>query len=122
MEKILIVDDQPIICELLSSLFSSDAMVKTSENLEDAMAALCQQDFSLVISDLSLKGRNGREGFAILNYIRSKSPNTKVIIMTGVSTADTKQEALTLGAAHFLAKPFDVSHFLSIVNSVRGVI
>ncbi|MDA8242144.1 MAG: response regulator [Nitrospiraceae bacterium] len=122
MEKILIVDDQPLICELLSSLFSSDAMVKTSENLEDAMAALCQQDFSLVISDLSLKGRNGREGFAILNYIRSKSPNTKVIIMTGVSTADTKQEALALGAAHFLAKPFDVPHILSIVNTVRGVI
>ena len=121
MEKILIVDDQPAICEFLSSLLSFDAMVKTSGSLEDAKLALSQHKFGLVISDLSLKGRSGREGFELLSYIRSNSPRTKVIIMS-LRSHEIKEEALKLGAAQFLEKPLDVSHFLSKVNSVRGVI
>ena len=120
MGKILIVDDQPAICQFLSTLFSSHAMVKTSESLEDAMLALSQDNFSLVISDLSLKGRNGKEGFELLSYIRSKRLSTDVIIMTGLGTEEIKKDALRLGATHFFEKPFDIRHLLSKVNTILG--
>jgi len=120
MAKILIVDDQPEICELLSTLFSSNTMVKTSRSLEEAVLALSQHNFDLVISDLSLKGRNGTEGFELLSHIRSKSPSTEVIIMTGSGTDEIKKNAIRLGAAHFFEKPIDTRSLLSQVNTILG--
>ncbi len=118
MVTILIVDDQPNICEFLSSLFSSYDAVKTARSLQDAKSALSQHNFSLVISDLSLKGRNGKEGFELLSYIRSKGSDTKVIIMTGTGTDDIKNEALRLGAVHFFEKPFDTHNLIAKVNTI----
>jgi len=116
MAKILVVDDQPFVCDLFSKVFAKFATVITSSSLEDAQNAICQHKFELVISDLSLTENVGREGFALLEYVRATSPNTKVIIMTGVGKDDTRDEALKLGAVHFLQKPFSLRHLLSEIR------
>ncbi len=116
MRKILIVDDQPFICDLFSKVLSDSATVITSCSLEEAQNVLSQQRFELVISDLSLTEDTGREGFTLLEHIRATFPDTKVIIMTGVGEDNTKNEALRLGAVHFLKKPFSLRNLLTEIR------
>ncbi len=116
MRKILIVDDQPFICDLFSKVLANSATVITSSSLEEAQNILSAHEFDLVISDLSLTEDAGREGFTLLEHIRATCPDTKVIIMTGVGTDHTKDEALKLGAVHFLKKPFSLQNLLSEIR------
>jgi DNA-binding NtrC family response regulator len=116
MPKILVVDDQPFVCDLFSKVLARFAAVITSSSLEDAQNVISEHKLDLVISDLSLTENVGREGFALLEYVRATSPNTKVIIMSGVGTDNTRDEALKLGAAHFLQKPFSLRHLLSEIR------
>jgi len=116
MHKILVVDDQPFVCDLFSKVLSEFATVITSNSLEHAQNVLSKHRFDLVISDLSLTEDVGREGFELLEHVRTTSPNTKVIIMTGVDTDNTRAEALKLGAVHFLNKPFSVNRLSAEVR------
>ncbi len=113
MQKVLIVDDQPFVCDLFLKILAKCATVITSDSLKDAQNLLSEHKFDLVISDLSLTEDVGREGFELLEYVRTTSPNTKVIIMTGVGTDETREEAFKLGAVHFLHKPFSLRNLLA---------
>ncbi len=120
MQKILVVDDQPFICDLFSKVLANSATVITSSSLEEAQNVLLEHRFELVISDLSLTEEAGREGFALLEHVRATCPHTKVIIMTGVGTDNTKDEALKLGAVHFLKKPFSLRNLLTEIRPFLG--
>lgn len=120
MPRILVVDDQPFVCDLFLKVLSKFATVITSGSLEEAQKALSECKFDLVISDLSLTDNTGREGFELLEYVRNTSPDTKVIIMTGVGSNNTRDEALRLGAVHFLQKPFSLRHLLSEIRPYFG--
>ena len=119
MAKILIVDDQPSIRELLSHILKKVSTVVTSHSLEDALTTLSVHKFDLVISDLRLDRSDGREGLELLRHIREASPETKVIIMSGYGTEAVKNEASRLGAACFIDKPINLSHLLSRVQSLN---
>ena len=116
MRKILIVDDQPFICDLFSKVLAKSATVLTSSSLEEAQNVLSAHRFDLVIADLSLTEDSGREGFTLLEHVRTTCPDTKVIIMTGVGSENTKDEALRLGAVHFLKKPFSLRNLLTEIR------
>jgi len=116
VQKILIVDDQPFICDLFSKVLANSANVTTSSSLEEAQNVLSEHRFDLVISDLSLTEDAGREGFTLLEHVRTTCPDTKVIIMTGVGTDNTRDEALRLGAVHFLKKPFSLRNLLTEIR------
>jgi DNA-binding NtrC family response regulator len=120
MAKILIVDDQSSIRELLSQLLRKVSTVITSHSLEDAQTVFLTDKFDLVISDLRLDRSDGREGLELLCYIREVSPDTKVIIMSGYGTEAVKNEAYRLGAACFIEKPINISHLFSKVQSLTA--
>ncbi len=120
MLKILIVDDQSTILATLSYMLRKIATVIPSESLKEAEAALSRDKFDLVISDLRLTGTDGKEGLELLRHVRTTSPETKVIIMTGYGSDAVKKEAYALGAMHFYEKPIDISHLLSQVQSMNG--
>ncbi len=120
MAKILIVDDQSSIRELLSHILRKVSTVMTSHSLEDAQTALLTNKFDLVISDLRLNRSDGREGFELLSHIRKVSPDSKVIIMSGYGNERLKNEAYRLGAAWFMEKPINISHLYSKVRSLTS--
>jgi DNA-binding NtrC family response regulator len=120
MVKILIVDDQSSIRELLSHILRKVSTVITSHSLEDARTALSNHAFDLVISDLRLNRAKGMEGFELLSYVREVSPQTKVIIMSGFGTEAVKNEAYELGAMCFLEKPINISHLYSKIQSLNS--
>ncbi len=119
MKKILIVDDEPTILMTLAHLLSSkDNVVITSNQIEEAEAALARYTFDLVIADIRLSGMYGIEGLELLSYIKKLSPSTEVIIMTAYGSDEIRESAYSRGAFHYYEKPIDIVHLISKVHTL----
>jgi two-component system response regulator HydG len=105
-QQILIVEDEPAMCELLTSFFSEKAhKVDTVQDGEHAVARLEEHDYALVITDIKLPGMSGLE---LLARIRVDWPEVAVIIMTAFSSISSAVEAMKLGAEDYIGKPFQL--------------
>jgi DNA-binding NtrC family response regulator len=103
---ILIVDDEPETCELLTEFCAAQGFrVATAYDGMTAIAALQRAvpPFPIVIADLHLPHA---DGFAVLEAARTASASCYVIIVTGYATIDGAVRAVQSGAYDFLAKPF----------------
>lgn len=105
-QRILIVEDEAPMCELLTSFFSEKAYtVDTAQDGEHAVARLQEQDYALVITDIKLPGMSGLE---LLARIRVDWPEVAVVIMTAFSSISSAVEAMKLGAEDYIGKPFQL--------------
>ena len=103
---ILIVDDEPNMRWVLGrALEQAGYTVFGADNGDDCLSVLGREPIDLVLLDLKLKGE---DGLTILRRIRERRPEVVVIILTAYGTVPTAVEAMQLGAADFLRKPFDV--------------
>jgi two-component system, NtrC family, response regulator HydG len=101
---ILIVDDQKNMRTTLSIMLrSSGHDVAEAKDGSEALEALDDEAYDLVITDL----RMGKlDGIAVLRHIREVSPLTEAIVMTAYGTIETAVEAMRLGAWDYIQKPF----------------
>lgn len=105
-QKILIVEDEPAMCDLLTAFFLEKAhKVDTVQDGEHAVARLEEHDYALVITDIKLPGMSGLE---LLARIRVDWPEVAVIIMTAFSSISSAVEAMKLGAEDYIGKPFQL--------------
>ena len=103
--KILVVDDNESICQLMDSMLSDEGYQVTTVFRGDTAMEMLQQDrFNLVLLDLMLPGMHGIE---ILRGMQDACPTTDAIMMTSTASLDTAVEALRLGAQDYLLKPFE---------------
>lgn len=113
MAKILVVDDEPkmtsLICGMLEDASHS---VTTTIDPADALKLIEQRGFDIVITDLSMPGVSGME---ILKKALSVD-GTDVIMMTAFGTVETAVEAMKLGAADYLTKPFSLDELTLLVD------
>ena len=101
---ILIVDDEPVICEGCRVALSDKGYSADSCNSgKDGIKALSNSDYDAVLLDMKLPDINGME---ILQFIKRETPRIYVIVMTGYSSVKNAVEAMKLGAFDYLAKPF----------------
>ncbi len=116
--KVLIVDDQAYICELLSQWLTSEGYeCAHASNGEDACKALQESDFSLLISDIMMPGMSG---MTLLSKVRKHYDDVAVIMATGVSDRKTAIQALKLGAYGYVIKPFDQNEVLiNVANALE---
>jgi Response regulator containing CheY-like receiver, AAA-type ATPase, and DNA-binding domains len=85
--NVLVVDDEPKLCDLLSSALSQNRIqVFTASNGLQALEVLEQEDIDLVISDWRMPGMDGPQ---LLAEIKQRYPNLPVIVMTAYSTVKT---------------------------------
>jgi two-component system, NtrC family, response regulator HydG len=113
-QRILIVEDEVPMCELLTSFFSEKAYnVDTAQNGEHAVARLREQDYALVITDIKLPGMSGLE---LLARIRVDWPEMAVVIMTAFSSISSAVEAMKLGAEDYIGKPFQLDELAITVE------
>ncbi len=114
MIKILIVDDEKPICDLIDINLSAAGYHCSS--VQDGLAAIDlieKEDFDLVLLDIMLPGA---DGFDIMEYIRPmKIP---VIFITARHDVHDKVKGLKLGAEDYLVKPFDVLELVARVEVV----
>jgi putative nucleotidyltransferase with HDIG domain len=111
--RILIVDDEHDITEVLSDLFSDDYDCKSAGSAEEALKRLQGEQFDLVISDITMPGMSGLE---MLPQVKSMSPNTVVVMISGMQTVESAIGALRLGAFDYLMKPFDLRQVEAVVK------
>jgi response regulator RpfG family c-di-GMP phosphodiesterase len=103
-KKVLIVDDEPHICDILEKFLKKKGYdVVRSGDGKDALAVVKNDAVDLVVTDIKMPGMSGVE---LLQEIRKYNSSIPVLITTGFPTLDTAIEALKLGAYDYLTKPF----------------
>ncbi|MBI2425939.1 MAG: sigma-54-dependent Fis family transcriptional regulator [Candidatus Hydrogenedentes bacterium] len=106
-DRILVVDDKPSMRHLLESAFVDLGLeVVTADSAEEAIIQIQKHRFSAVITDLNLPGENG---LAVLRAAKATLSDCEVIVITAFGTIETAVEAMRLGAADFITKPFQVA-------------
>src|SRR2546428_4980100 len=114
MPKILIVDDERSMRELLERVFQRQGYtVRVAEDGSVALDMIRSSVYDLVISDVKMPRLSGIE---LLTQCREFSPETMVIIMTAFATIDNAREAFKFGADDFIQKPFDIDELKLIVQ------
>ncbi len=116
-EHILIVDDEPYVCDILSQLFISEGYrVKAAVSGLEAIDLMKEKDFSLVISDIRLSDISGIE---VLRNARTLLKGVPVIMITGFAATESAVYALKLGAYDYMIKPLNLDE---VILSARRAI
>jgi len=104
--RVLIVDDEETICELLRDELSEDGCRCTiALNADDALFELDKREFDIALLDIKLPGISGMDLLQKMRIIRKDFP---VIMITAINDVDTAVEAMTLGAIDYVVKPLDM--------------
>lgn len=112
--KILIVDDELVICKSCEKIFhraGHDVTYATSG--KEAINILKSKTFDVVFTDLKMIDVGGME---VLQTIRQKYPETLVIVITGYATIASAVETMRSGAFDYLPKPFTPNELLAVLN------
>ncbi len=118
MAKIIIIDDEAAILELMSKLCrAAGHQVTGLQTGAEGLTALRAERPDLVIVDLRIGDVNGLD---IVRVCREEFPATSVIMVTGHGTVETAVEAMRLGAFDYLTKPFDLGDLIKTVNQALG--
>src|SRR5687768_6130287 len=105
--KLLIIDDEEQIRNLLADLFGDLYDCCTAGSAEEALAALSEQKFDLVVSDIDMGGMSGLE---LVPRVHSLSPDTVVVMISGNQDIEFAIEALRVGAFDYITMPIDLRH------------
>ena len=114
MKRILIVDDEQSMREVLAILLKKEGFdVLTAGSRAEAAAALTRCAVDMILTDVRLPDGDGIE---ILRHVKAASPETVVIVMTGYGTSADAVAARKLGAFAYLFKPFDVDEVRIVIR------
>jgi DNA-binding NtrC family response regulator len=115
MGKILIVDDEPNIRNILNVLLKKENyQVLVASSGEEGVKTAEQEDFDLAVLDINLPGINGIETMRQIKQIHS---NMNFVFITAHGTFSLAVEAIKNGGFNFVSKPFDNEEILGIINA-----
>lgn len=115
--RILVVDDEKVIREILSEFLTLEGyVVRSVEDGEKALTELRLRPYDLVISDLKMPRVSGLQ---LLERITEENINVLTVIMTGFGTVESAIEAMKKGAYDYILKPFKVEEVIHVVQ--RGL-
>jgi len=111
--RILIVDDEIEITEILADLLSEDYDCSRAGSAEEALTRLRDDEFQLVISDITMPGMSGLD---MIPHVKELAPDTVVVMISGMQTVESAISALRVGAFDYLMKPFDLRQVEAVVK------
>ena len=116
--KILLLDDEPIVLKRLKpALEKAGYEVEAFSRSLEASNRIKEKEFDIVITDLKMEGLDGME---FLTQVKSRSPATEVIVITGFATMETAKESFKKGVFDFLAKPFKLGEIQEVVTKAES--
>jgi DNA-binding NtrC family response regulator len=102
--QLLLLDDEPIVGKRLTpALVKIGCEVEVFQDPHAALARIKEKEFDIVVTDIRM---DEMDGMQVLEYVRDKSPRTRVIMITGYAMTAMAREAMEKGAFDFIAKPF----------------
>lgn len=111
--RVLIIDDEDQIRRLLLELLAGCYTCHDVSSAEDALNALGKETFDLVISDINMGDMSGLD---LVPHVRSISPDTVVVMISGQHGIETAIQAMRVGAFDYITKPLDVRHVEAAVE------
>jgi len=113
--RILVVDDEPALCELVQRYFSQEGYeCFTSFSGEEALGLMQRNHFDMVVTDIMMPGMSGID---LLIIIKSLYPDVAVLMISAVEDVRTSSQAVELGAYGYVLKPFSKGQLLIDVAS-----
>jgi putative two-component system response regulator len=103
--RVLIVDDEREIREMLCDLLGLDYDCEGASSAEEALVWLGLEKFKLIVSDITMGGMSGIE---MIPHALAASPESVVVMISGMQTIESAIEALRVGAFDYIMKPFDL--------------
>jgi DNA-binding NtrC family response regulator len=114
--KVLVVDDELIVLKSCRMVLEAEGFeVMMAGSAQEALAAIEAHAPGLLLVDVKMPVL---DGMYLMRQVRERQPGMPIIVMSGYSTRDTIREALDLGAATFIAKPFTPDELDDTVRSV----
>jgi DNA-binding NtrC family response regulator len=119
-KKVLVADDEAVVVNSIRKILSRKGFaVQEAFSCKDALAQVFAQDYDLVLLDMRMKDGNGMD---VLQKIKAKRPDLRVVIVTGYASIDTAVEAIQKGASDYMPKPFTPDELYTMTNRVLGAV
>jgi DNA-binding response OmpR family regulator len=116
MERVLIVDDDRELCELVGELLDGEGFsVEVSNRSEQGLARALSGEHSLVVLDVMMPGMNG---FEVLRRLRAEGSRLPVLMLTARGEDVDRIVGLEIGADDYLPKPFNSRELVARINAV----
>jgi len=113
--RILIVDDESAICAYLQDFLTRQNYATRAVNSgQEAIQAVSEAHFDIIFLDISLPDISG---YAVMDQIADRSPDSLIIMMTGYASIETAVKALRKGAYDYLRKPFNLDELLKTTHN-----
>jgi DNA-binding NtrC family response regulator len=113
--SILVVDDEEVVRRSYARILDElDCDAQAAADGEQALHAMEQRPFDVVLLDVRMPGAQGLD---VLKAIKQRWPASEVVIITGYPTLESARQALQLGACDYLAKPADPDE---VIDAARG--
>jgi len=116
VRKILLIDDEPdYLDKLVKSLEHNGFECRKMADSVQATKLLEREKFDVVITDISMPGRNG---FEVIEAVRSNNSAGTVIAISGQLDRNIEKEAISTGADAFIAKPIDLQTLIEFLGTI----
>jgi len=116
MAKILAVDDDLDMCQIISDILKEEGYSVNSSNTgEDALMKIKKNHYDLIVLDYRL---NGISGLVVLEKALQMRPSLQVMMISAFGDKSIKTRAGELGVGDFLDKPFDIKRLIQAVQDI----
>jgi len=114
--KLLVVDDEPIVCQACHRIFSRQGFdVEESTDAREGLSWAAEGDYSAVLLDIKMPVMDGLQ---FLAELRETKPDIPVMIMTGYPSIPNAASAVRLGASDYITKPFTPERITQAVRQI----
>ena len=114
--KILVVDDEADICEVLRFNLENEGFeVATAPSAEIALQLLANNEYHLILLDVMM---GGMSGFQLAQYLRSKGNQTPIIFLTAKDTENDMLTGFSVGGDDYISKPFSVKEIIARAKAI----
>jgi len=117
LQRILVLDDEGVVRSVTADILREEGYsVLAVSTSRQAISALTDEEFDLVLSDIRLEGESGLQ---FLAEVRKTWPELPLMIMTGFGSLDSALEAIRLRVFEYLLKPIDPRHLVDSVHRLE---
>jgi CheY-like chemotaxis protein len=115
-KKILIVDDSDELTHVIADFLSMFGYrVHTARDGVDALKFMESESMDVVVSDIHMPRM---DGYTLMTEIKTRYPETPIVLITGFSVSEAKKLAFEKGADAFVAKPFHLKDLKGVIDSI----